>query len=45
MEKNTNMDSQQKHEGANCNAKISTGFYVFLAVAAIIAAISWFILS
>ncbi|MGK6352070.1 hypothetical protein [Parapedobacter sp. DT-150] len=40
MEKNPN-NSQQ--DGANCNAKISTGFYAFLAIVAI-AAVIWLIL-
>ncbi len=44
MEEYTNIDRHQNDNGANCNAKVSTGFYVFLIVAAVIAVVCWLIL-
>jgi len=44
MEKDTMMDNQQKNGGANCNAKISTGFYVFLVITAVIVVVGWLVL-
>lgn len=44
MEEYTNIDRHQKGNGANCNAKVSTGFFVFLIVVAVIAVACWLIL-
>ena len=44
MERNTNTPGNQKENGANCNAKVSTGFYVFLVLAVVLAVICWLIL-
>ncbi|WP_257667027.1 hypothetical protein [Parapedobacter tibetensis] len=43
MKTPTDNEKPKYQNDANCNAKISTGLYVFLVVAAILAAIAWLI--
>jgi hypothetical protein len=39
----TQKKSGETTQGPSCNAKVSTGFYVFLVLIAILAAIAYFV--
>lgn len=40
---NPKLTHQQKPDGASCNANVSTPFYIFLALAAVLSGIAYLI--